>query len=297
MCIPVDKIIEIFSLADDFCKEYHKSMCEYTLGKVAKEQPRMSQSEVITIMIIFHMGGFRNMKHFYLYYIQIHMRGEFPHTVSYNRFVELMQASLLPMSGLLKQCCMGKSTGISYIDSTKIAICNNKRIGRNKVFKGVATIGKSTMGWFYGFKLHLIVNHKGDILNFILTRANVDDREPLYNPKFLERIQGKLYADKGYICSQLSEKLLMNGIHLITGIRKNMKNKLLEMEDKILLRKRSMIETINDELKNCCQIEHSRHRSVGNFMTNLIAVLIAYAFLPKKPTIKWNINMKIQLCE
>ena len=161
-----------------------------------KRKPIMAESEVITIMILFHSGQFRNMKHFYLYYIQKHMTTEFPNTVSYNRFTELMQASVLPMTIFLKTCCLGKCSGISFVDSTPIRVCKNKRISRNKVFKGIAELGKSTMGFFFGFKLHLIVNDKGDILNFVITQGNVDDRQPLKNERFMEAITGKLKGKK-----------------------------------------------------------------------------------------------------
>jgi hypothetical protein len=194
----------------------------------------------------------------------------------------------MPMTLFLKTCCLGECTGISFVDSTPIRVCKNKRISRNKVFKGIATTGKSTMGWFYGFKLHLIINDKGELLNFVITQANVDDRSPLKNSKFVNKIRGKLYADKGYIGKKITELLFIDGIHLITSIRNNMKNVLMELKDKILLRKRSVIETVNDELKNRCQIEHSRHRSFEGFPANTIAALIAYCFFPKKPAIKYQ---------
>src|SRR5699024_7144114 len=154
----------------------------------------------------------------------------------------------------LKLFRKGDCTGISFVDSTCIRVCKNKRIKQNKVFKEIAKVGKSTMGWFYGFKLHLIINDKGEILSFTITPANVDDRTPLKQEGFIKAIFGKLFV----------------------------------VSDKILLRKRSIIETVNDELKNMCQVEHSRHRSVGNFFTNLIAGLIAYSFFPKKPSIKYR---------
>lgn len=275
-------------MADDFCREFSKSFDSHLIGNKPKKTPRMSESEIITIMILFHFGAFRNLKHFYINYVQKHLQKEFPDTVSYNRFVELSQKVCLPMTLFLKTCCLGNSTCISFVDSTPIRACKNKRINRNKVFKGIATTGKSTMGWFYGFKLHLIINDKGEILNFIITHANVDDREPLKNNKFLRKIRGELYADKGYVGQKLTELLFMDGLHLITGIRNNMKNTLMELKDKILLRKRSVIETVNDELKNMCQIEHSRHRSFNGFISNTIVALIAYSFFPKKPAIKFH---------
>ena len=106
--------------------------------------------------------------------------------------------------------------------------------------------------------------------------------------KLHKNIFGKLYGDKGYISKDLFEKLFVDGVHLITKIRKNMKNALMLIHDKIVLRKRVLIETVNDELKNICQIEHTRHRSFHNFITNLLSGLIAYSFFPKKPSINLN---------
>ncbi len=295
MVLSNDKITEIFYLVDEFCLEFEQTIKKHTLGNAPKRKPRMSCSEVITIMILFHSGGFKNMKHFYMFYVQKHQLDLFPHTVSYNRFVELMQAATLPMSVFMKTCCMGEGTGISFIDSTPIRVCKNKRIKRNKVFEGLAQVGKSTMGYFFGFKLHIVINDKGELLNFVITPGNTDDREPLKNKAFIKALKGKLYADKGYISKQLTQLLFLDGLHLITGIRNNMKNVLMELKDKIMLRKRSVIETVNDELKNICQVEHSRHRSFQNFITNLISGLIAYSFFPKKPAIKYQPVQSTQL--
>ncbi|ENA1802914.1 IS982 family transposase [Flavobacterium psychrophilum] len=283
-----DKITDIFCLVDEFCNNFDNYTKDFILGTPSKRPAIMSKSEVITITILFHLSGFRCFKHFYIYYVQKHMQDDFPNTVSYNRFTELMQSNILPLIMFLKTCCLGKCTGISFVDSTPIRVCKNKRIKRNKVFKDIAQVGKSTMGYFYGFKLHIVINDKGEILSFNITQANVDDREPLKNENFLKNIFGKLFGDKGYISKELTKILFVDGIHLITSIRNNMKNSLMDMCDKINLRKRSVIETVNDELKNMCQVEHSRHRSVGNFFTNLIGGLIAYSFFPKKPSIVYN---------
>lgn len=282
------KVTEIFCIVDEFCREYSEVVDRSLIGNKPKRPPVMSQSEIITIAVVFQLSGFRCFKHFYLFYVKTHMKDDFPDTVSYNRFTELMQQNLMAMTLFLKTCCLGECSGISFIDSTPVRVCRNKRIPNHRVFKGIATTGRSTMGWFHGFKLHIIINDKGEILNFTITQANVDDREPLKNERFLDRIYGKLFADKGYIGKSLMEMLFIDGVQLITSIRNNMKNSLMTMSDKILLRKRSVIETVNDELKNICQIEHSRHRSFGNFLVNIITGLIAYSFLPKKPSIKYH---------
>lgn len=286
--ISFDKITDIFCIVDEFCNDFSKQLEPHLIGNKPKKKPTMTSSEICTIIILFQLSGFRCFKYFYLFYVQRHMKNEFPRTVSYNRFVELMQSNLLPLTMFLKTCCLGDCTGISFTDSTPVRVCNNKRIKRNKVFKDFASVGKSTMGWFYGFKLHLIINDKGELLNFQITQANLDDREPLKQEKYLKNIFGKLFADKGYISEKLTQILFIEGIQLITGIRNNMRNSLMSMHDKIMLRKRSIIETVNDELKNLCHLEHSRHRSVVNFLVNIIGSLIAYSFFPKKPSIKYS---------
>jgi hypothetical protein len=290
----IDKITEIFCLVDDFCKEIETTKEGHILKqnvskKLRKRKFKLSDSEVITILIIFHLKHFRNLKHFYINYVQKHLRSEFPETVSYNRFIELQEKAFLPMCVFLQTRCLGECTGISFIDSTPIKACHIKREKQNKVFNGYAMKGQCSMGWFYGFKLHIVINDKGEIIDFLFTQGNVDDRDPLKNRAFHDKLFGKLFGDKGYIGKDLFEELFIDGIHLVTKLRKNMKNSLMHTHDKIILRKRSLIESVNDELKNICQIEHTRHRSVNNFLANLISGLIAYHFLPKKPALNLDI--------
>lgn len=180
---------------------------------------------------------------------------------------------------------LGVCTGISFIDSTSLAVCKNPRISQHKVFAADAARGKTSVGWFYGFKLHLVVNDRGELLAYCLTPGNVDDRRPV--PQLAADLFGKLFGDRGYISQALAEALLFSPgqVHLITKLKKNMRNRLLALEDKVLLRKRAIIETINDQLKNICQIEHTRHRSPINFLVNLAAGLIAYCRQPKKPAL------------
>jgi hypothetical protein len=300
--ITTDKIIEIFCIADDFYKEYELEIQKRTALttnelKTRNRASQLSQSEIMTILVGFHYGTFRNFKHYYLFYIKQHLKSEFPNAVSYNRFIELQARVLIPLMLFLQLIGFGQCTGITYVDSTKISVCHNKRISRNKVFKDVAERGKSTMGWFFGFKLHLVCNEKGELLNFSLTKGNVDDRNQDVLNVLTKDLFGKLFADKGYISKPLFETLFNDGIHLVTGIRNNMKNCLMPLRDKILLRKRSVIETINDELKNICHIEHSRHRATHNFIMNLVAGLVAYCFFPKKPSIniEWEKSPQLSL--
>ena len=289
-------LIELFGKIDDFCNEFtpiwNKKLIE--LNKMKRNRNhQLSLSEMITIVIFFHQSGFRNFKDFYTKYVCIHLKNEFPKLLSYSRFVSLMPSVLIPLCVYL-QTNKGKNTGVSFVDSTPIKVCHNIRTNRNKVFYGLAQRGKSSIGWFFGFKLHLIVNDRGDILNFCVTPGNINDRVPV--KKLAKFITGKMFGDRGYISQKLFAELFENGLQLITTIRKNMKNKFMPIIDKVLLRKRFIIETINDQLKNISQIEHSRHRSVNNFMVNLLAGLAAYIHQPKKPSIKfYNGNLSREL--
>lgn len=289
------KVAEIFLKVDDFCNEFEHEFKKQALPASAKLKKRnrktaLSDSEVITILIAFHGGQFRNFKHFYNGYVCVHLKDCFPNVVSYNRFIELSQRCAVPFMMFLHYCCKGECTGISFIDSTVLRVCHNKRIKRNKVFKGMAKVGKSTVGWFFGFKLHLIINDKGEILSFYLSQGNTHDSNTKIITRMTKEIFGKVFGDKGYINKALADLLFDDGIQLITAVRRNMKQKALSNEEKLLLRKRSVIETVNDELKNICQVEHTRHRSVAGFILNIMGAIAAYSFFPKKPSIKKDIE-------
>ena len=206
--------------------------------------------------------------------------------VSYNRFVELERDVAVPLSLFIKKVLLGKCTGISFVDSTPLRVCKNQRIHIHKTFKGIAQRGKCSMGWFFVFKLHLICNEKGELLNFMITPGDVDDRKPLDHKAFVEFLYGKLVGDKGYIGKELFQRLFVDGIQLITKLKSNMKGALMTVSDRVLLRKRAIIESVNDELKNIAQIKHSRHRSVCNFAANLLGAVAAYCYFPKKPSIQ-----------
>ncbi len=265
---------ELFCDVDDFCQLFEPllRLRQIESGQRKRHRrPRLATSEIMTILIMFHVSNYRTFNHFYLMMQRRH-RADFPNLVSYSRFVELMPSVLAPLCAYL-QTRFGENTGIAFIDSTALAVCKNKRIDRHRVFAGIARRGKTTMGWFYGFKLHLVINERGELLAVQLTAGNVDDRQPV--PKLVKNLIGKLFADKGYISAKLFMQLWDQGVQLVTQIRKNMTNRLMPLWDKIMLRKRSLIETVNDQLKNIAQIEHSRHRSPTNFLVNLLAGLIS----------------------
>jgi len=244
---------------------------------------RLSPSEIMTILILFQHSGYRTFKGFYTQYVQTQLRAEFPQLVSYTRFVALMPRVLLPLTVYL-HTQLGVCTGISFVDSTALAVCHNARIAQHRVCRADARRGKTSVGWFYGFKLHLVVNERGELLAFCLTPGNVDDRRPI--PQLIRRLFGKLFGDRGYISAALAQHLLVEqGLLFITKRRKNMQPQVLQAADRVLLRKRALIESVNDELKNVCQIEHTRHRSPYNFLVHLLAGLIAYCHQPKKPAL------------
>jgi hypothetical protein len=279
------EIVALFCDVDDFCQQFEPRWQQRLLRSGTPQHLRESRlclSEVMTIVISFHQSGYRTFKDYFLRYVTPHLSWAFPHVVSYTRFVELRQTALIPLCAYL-QTRKGKSQGVAFIDSTLLAVCHPRRSSRHKVFAGLARWGRNSFGWCYGFKLHLLLNDVGELLACRLTAANGDDRKPV--PQLVKAVQGKVCGDRGYMSQALFADLFAHGVQLITKLRKDMKNTLLPILDKLLLRKRSLIETVNDQLKNISQIEHSRHRSVANFLVNLVAGLIAYTYQEKKPSL------------
>ncbi|CAA9356749.1 Mobile element protein [uncultured Leptolyngbya sp.] len=232
----------------------------------------------MTILIAFHQQRYRTFKHYYIEHVCVYWRDAFPRLVSYQRFVSWMPSALLPLCAYLK-VWFGRCTGISFIDSTSLKVCHNRRIHQHQVFAKLAARGKTSIDWFFGFKLHLVVNEHGELLNLRLTPGNTDDRTPVV--PLLKAMFGKVFADRGYVSGRLAQQLLKTwGITFFAKPRRNMKNQLMRLNDKLLARKRSIIESIIDQLKNISQIEHSRHRSAVNFLVNLLCGLIAYCHQP-----------------
>ena len=278
-------ITTLFVCLDDFCQLYESSVKSKSLpsNKTRQRQGYLSLSEIMFIEVLYHFSGYKNFKYYYLHDILGKYRNEFDKLPCYNRFVRLKKQLFMPMT-LLLQSLKGEETGLYFADSTPLKVCHNKRINNHKVFYGLAKRGKSTMGWFYGFKLHLIINHKGQIMAVKITPGNTDDRPALQD--MAKGLMGKCYADKGYIGKDLFKKLWDQGLHLITGIKRNMKNYLMPIVDKACLRKRFIIETIFGVMKTDFNLEHSRHRSTTNAFVNLLACLIAYSYKTNKPKIR-----------
>lgn len=273
----------LFCTVHDFWKNFEPIWNTSIIGLPPKRKPSLCMSEVITILVLFHISKYREFKRFYLYEICTHLRKEFPRAPSYTQFLALQKRCIMPMFCLCNSL-KGKCSGISIVDSTSLEVCHIKRALSNRVFKGIAKKGKTTKGWFYGLKLHLVINEFGELLSWVLTPGNVNDRTPIF--ELLKGMYGKLFGDRGYISQEMADQLLSIGIQLITKIKKNMKNKLMHMIDKILLKKRGVVDSVIGQLKHISHIEHTRHRNPINCIVNLIGGLIAYSLQPNKPSLK-----------
>ncbi|NEP19721.1 MAG: IS982 family transposase [Leptolyngbya sp. SIO4C1] len=268
---------ELFCSVDDFCQQFepqwHRSLLSHGV-KTRVRQRSLCLSEVMTILIGFHQSHYRNFKSYYVHHVCRYWGKAFPKLVSYTRFVDWIPSCLLPLCCYLKSC-FGSCTGISFIDATSLKVCHNRRICGHKVFKDIAARAKTSVDWFYGFKLHWVVSEHGELLNVTLTPGNTDDRKPVID--LLSGLSGKVFADRGYVGKALAKQLLETfGIEFFAKPRRNMKNQLMRLNDKLLTRKRAIVETVIDQLKNISQIEHSRHRSPTNCLVNIICGLIAY---------------------
>ena len=277
------QLVSIFCEIDDFCKELDRNISQSLLtnSNKGKRGPKscLSVSEIMFVQILFQMIGYRNFKTFYVF-LETYWKKYFPKLPSYQRFVELMSRTILPLT-LFTQFKSGKKTGIYYIDSSCLPVSHLKRSKRNKTFKAIAEYGRTSVGWFFGLKIHLLINQHGELMAFKITKGNMHDGAAAKN--LLESLEGLAFGDKGYIGKKLFDALFKNGLKLITRKRKNMKEKTeLNAFEKQLLNQRNLIETVIDCLKNKYHIWHTRHRSILNAMANLLAALAAYAIEPLK---------------
>ena len=286
-------MLPLFCDIDDFCLLFAPHWQARLLDTRQRQRAStLCLSEVMTIIVLFHSSSYRNFKAYYTEQVMKHYAGAFPRLVSYNRFVELMPSALVPLCAYL-QTRKGECSGISFVDSTSLRVCHNRRISSHQVFSGCARRGKTSVDWFYGFKLHLVINDRGELLSLRLTPGNTDDRQPV--PELVKGLFGQLFGDKGYISQPLFETLYNDGVQLVTRLKTKMKNRLVSSFDKIMLRKRAIIESVVDQLKNISQIEHSRHRSVANCFVNLLAGLVAYTWREKKPSLNIRVKEHLQL--
>lgn len=277
-----NQLTRIFCEIDDFCKELN----QYTMSKLLpthtqKRGPscRLSESEIMTILIFFQSSGWRNFKNYYVGFISTYWKKEFPNLPSYNRFIEIMNRVIFHLT-LFSQLQSGKRTGIYFIDSTCLPVCHLKRSRRNKTFNEIAKYGRTSVGWFFGLKLHIVINERGELIAFKITGANVHDAKA--SESILQFLKGIAFGDKGYISKKLFSQLLEKGLKLITRTRKNMKPINYSSFEKQLLNQRGVIETVINHFKHHYHIWHTRHRSVINALTHLMAGIASYVIEPLK---------------
>lgn len=281
------ELTTIFYRVDEFCKLFEKEFEIRLLSDgngLRKKSSMLHLSEVMTIAIYYHQSGYKTFKDYYTRCNDL--RTAFSRIPSYNRFIELQQKAFIPLGLFAKLRSHGNCDGHSFIDSFPLRVSHEKRISSHKTFRGLAARGKTSTGWFYGFKVHLIINGKGEVLSFTITPGNVVDNNSTVIEQITKNMYGKIYGDKGYLLNQdLFGKLYAKGIHLVTKIRNNMKNKLMNIADKLMLKKRGLIESVGAVLKEDLNVEHSRYRSPITLFINVFSVLIAYSFRENKPSI------------
>jgi IS5 family transposase len=279
----------IFCAVDDFCKLYEKAFaCKCLSGGkgIRLRESSMTVSEVITIMIYSKHYGYKNFKTFYLREFET-LKKYFPKLVSYTRFIELQKMVLQPLAVFLKTCLMQKCTGSSFIDSTRLCVCNTHRRYSCKLMRSMASSGKTSTGWFFGMKLHLIITPNGEIVDFIVTSGNVADNNHDVIMRLCKNAYGKIFGDKGYIMREDFLRLLnLQGVFFVTKKRKNMKKEATRLSDNQNLKNRGVIESVLNVLKTKFDLEHSRSRSVGGFLNNILVAISAYVFKDQKPSVK-----------
>ncbi len=278
----MNQLTRIFCQIDDFCKEINSYKMDYFLpSPTIRRGPAccLSDSEIMMILILFQSSHWRNFKNYYNHFLLIYYKTAFPKLPSYNRFIEIMKRVIFHLI-LFSQVNSGKRTGIYFIDSTCLPVCHLKRSTRHKTFDDIAQYGRTSVGWFFGLKLHIVINDRGELIAFKMTSGKQNDAKA--GESIMQKLQGLMFGDKGYIGKELFSRLLEKGLKLITRGRKNMKEKIYSPIEKQLLDKRGIIETVINHFKHHYHIWHTRHRSVLNAMTHLMAGIAAYVIEPLK---------------
>lgn len=282
-----EKLIEIFIACDDFDKNLQSWLPAHSIGELKRptRTPNLCDSELMTLLIFYQWSGYKNFQYYYQQHALVVLKTHFPKMPTYHRFLELMPRVAHKMCWFLQLNCLSAAqTGTYFIDSKALPVCHNKRIHQHKVFEGIAARGKTSMGWFFGVKIHFIINELGEIVNFQFTAGNVADNNHELLKRMLCELQGTCYGDKGYI-TKLFPSFYEQGLKIVTKLKSNMKNKLMDIKEKLNLKKRGVIESVNDILMTVFDIEHTRHRSPINAFTHMLAALVAYSFYDKKPSV------------
>jgi len=278
-----EKLIEIFCECDDFCQFFTYWLEQNHPDKRPIFRGGLTISEIITILINYHLSGHKCFEYYYKKMILNELQSYFPLAPSYKHFLSKIP-KVMDYVYMFQQFVAFRSelTGLYIIDSKKLPVCDNRRIKSHQVFQGLAQSGKTSTGWFYGFKIHLVINHLGQIVRAVATPGNVADNEKNLLRKLLGGLKGQCLGDKGYL-TKLFQEFYSQGLYLITKAKKNMKPKPMLLKDRLLLKKRGLIEAVNDILMTVCDIDHTRHRSPINAMVNLFSGLTAYAYIEKLP--------------
>lgn len=281
------KLIEVFCEIDDLLNDY-KIYREEQGTPIKELQTHLSCSEILTILVMYHLSGYKNFEYYYKNQILGRNKKDFPKAVKYQTFLGYIpkceQAILL---WLVYMCSKSKRTNMYIVDSKKLEVCHIKREKQNKVFHGVARKGKGSMGWFYGLKIHLVINNLGEIVSFALTSGNVADNNQDLLKYLFQKLEGIVIGDKGYKTA-LFQWFYENKLHVLTKPKKKMKKLPVENKYNLLLNKRAVIESVFDILSSICDIDHSRHRSPSNAFVSIYASLIAYQYMDKKPCVFVN---------
>lgn len=284
-------LVEIYYEIDEFVKKHKKFLYQVLRqeGQCTRLYPcHLSLSEIMTILVYYHYSHYKSFKHYYKEHVQKQLSADFPDLVSYNRFIELLPRGLYPMCLFLSsRTALAQKTGIYFIDSAPLEVCHPKRAHQHKVFRGWAKWGKTSKGWFYGLKYHLVVNQKGELMSFYISSGNIADNYPRVLFWLTNHLEGYLFGDKGYLMKE-EKKAFVEHDHQLSCFTKNRKNAKkaaqFSKEQQRWSKKRGLIESVVDLHKNHLNIEHSRHRNPLNGFTHIFSALAAYTFYHNKPT-------------
>ena len=272
-------IVEVYCFVDNFVKMIESKSLKSPAGR----KSMLTKTDYITLTIFKQEYGLKTTKQLYEF-VQEYMQKDFSPLPSYQQFNEGIKSTFsyfVMIAWLLTRLTRKKDAKYHIVDSSPLPVCNNQYRFQAKLFKGLARSGKNMNGWYWGFKLHLIINHDMEIESIKISDGSTSDIDALEGD-FIDGIRGWLVGDKGYIGQKKAQELAAQGIKLITRTRKNMRKVPALPIHNYLLSKRQAVESTFSYLKYRLSVLSSYARSVEGFFVNVFSAIVTYSLNLKK---------------
>ena len=286
-CSEWETLYHIFDQIDNLLKTMSASLKRKLLSDLRPKGGRpsgLSLQAILAFGIFRFATGVKDVKHYHRKLLSSYSKelGRIPNYGNFNALMNQATPYVIFLLQWICYCHQSAGGGLYFMDSTPMKVCENKRIFDHKVCEDMAQRGKSSMGWFFGFKLHVVCDSLGRLVSLLITPGNTDDRK--FALKLLKGLRGLCVADAGYVSKKLMQELYQQGLLLLTDVRNSMKRLMSETQHG-LLKLRQRIEGVFSCLKHRLKAEASIARSPLGYLSRCLYACLTFA-LSKELEIK-----------